>query len=388
MPHEITVKKLLKKNRFPEAFAGKYSFSPYMGCGHDCKYCDGRFEKYHFEGELHKDITVRTNTAELLAKELPKLREYGPICISSGISDAYQPFERQYGIMSDCANVLAEYDFPVIFHTKSNLISRDWAKWQKVNTRGGVNLYVSLTWLDDILAARFEPHASSASRRMELLKESVASGFRTGILAMPLIPEISDSTEHIRALLQKASELKVDFIWISSLTLKPGRQKDYFLDFIKAEFPDALENITRLYANNDPYGSPVHNQQFYYSLMPLYQEYGFTDVIPHQVFSGKFAIYDEINILLHDLHKLYRQNRKDTIRLKKATSLYRNWLKEKKDFLSHRRNLMYRDIDKEIIHLLRNGKFREIIKNPKLEAFFQQIFIHHKLFNYYTLQLI
>ncbi|MDP8221408.1 MAG: radical SAM protein [Candidatus Stygibacter frigidus] len=386
MPNEIEVKKILKKNRFPEAFAGKYSFSPYMGCGHDCKYCDGRFEKYHFEGELHKDIAVRTNTAELLAKELPKLREYGPICISSGISDAYQPFERKYGIMSDCADVLAEYDFPLIFHTKNNLISRDWAKWQKVNARGGVNLYVSLTWLDDKLAAKFEPHASSASQRMELLAASVAADFRTGILAMPLIPGISDSPAHIKALLQKARDLKVDFIWISSLTLKPGRQKDYFLDFIKAEFPESLENITQLYTNNDPYGSPIHNRQFYYSLLPLYKKYGFTDVIPHQVFHGNFAIYDEINILLHDLHKLYHQNRKGTIRLKKATALYKSWLKEKKDFLAHRRNLSYRDIDKEIIHLLKNDKFQEIIENPKLEAFFQQIFLHHKLFDYYNLR--
>jgi len=387
MPNEIEVKKILKKNRFPEAFAGKYSFSPYMGCGHDCKYCDGRFEKYHFEGELHKDITVHTNTAELLAKELPKLREYGHICISSGISDAYQPFERKYGIMSDCADVLAEYNFPLIFHTKSNLITRDWDNWQRVNTRGGVNLYVSLTWLDDKLAAKFEPHASSASQRLELLATSVAAGFRTGILAMPLIPEVSDSPVHIQALLQKARDLKVDFIWISSLTLKPGRQKDYFLDFIKSEFPDSLESITKLYANNDPYGSPIHNQQFYYSLMPLYKKYGFTDVIPHQVFHNKFAIYDEINILLHDLHKLYRQNKKGIVRLKKATALYRNWLKEKKDFLAHRRNLSYRDIDKEIIHLLRSNKFQEIIENPKLETFFQQIFLHHKLFDYFSLQL-
>ncbi len=48
MHHEIEIKKLIKKNRFPEAFAGKYAFSPYMAYGHDCKYCDGRFEKYHF----------------------------------------------------------------------------------------------------------------------------------------------------------------------------------------------------------------------------------------------------------------------------------------------------------------------------------------------------
>jgi DNA repair photolyase len=385
MPEEILAKKLLKKSKFPEAFAGKYSFSPYMGCGHDCKYCDGRFEKYHFEGELHKDIVVRTNTAELLAQELPLLREFGAICISSGISDAYQPLEKKYGIMADCADILAGYDFPVIFHTKSDLILRDWQKWQKVDERGGVNLYVSFTIPDDKLAARIEPHASSASRRLELLKAAIASGFRTGILAMPLIRQISDDPVQIRELLLKARELKVDFIWISSLTLKPGRQKDYFLDFIKGEFPELYDVFRQLYSNEDPYGSPADNRKFSQSLLPLYKEFGFTGAIGHEVFHKKFAIYDEINILLNDLTRLYHSRRRDIGRLKNATMRYRRWLKEKKSFIAHRRNLMYHEIDRKLLYLMENSRFQEIIGNARLQNFFKKIFLEDKVFDYFSL---
>ncbi|MCF7919006.1 MAG: radical SAM protein [Candidatus Cloacimonetes bacterium] len=387
MPSEIQVKKLLRKNRFPEAFAGKYAFSPYMGCSHDCKYCDGRYEKYHFEGDLHQDISVRINAPELLAQELPKLREFGPICISSGISDAYQPAERKYGLMSECTSILAEYDFPVILHTKSNLMLRDWLNWEKINRRSGVNLYVSITWLDDSMRQKFEPGASSASERWELLRIAHNAGFKTGVLAMPLIPGISDSDEHIRKLLTKTRELDLDFIWIAGLTLKPGRQKDYFLDFINNEFPRHLQKMTGLYLNNDQYGAPLNGRQFYRQIMPLYEEYGFTDCIPHQVFKGKFALYDEISILLHDMQKLYRLKGIHTARLKTAAFKYAEWLKEQKDYIAHRRNISYNVIDIEIKKQLASGEFSQIIENRKLTVFLQRIFLNNKFLDYSTLEL-
>ena len=387
MQSEIEVKKLLKKSKWPEAFAGKYAFSPYMGCAHDCKYCDGRYEKYHFDGSLHEDITVRTNAPELLAKELPKLREFGVICISSGISDAYQPAEREYKLMSECSAILAEHDFPVILHTKSDLMLRDWSNWEKVNNRGGVNLYVSITWLDDKLQQKFEPGASNASQRWELLKIAHDAGFNTGVLAMPLIPQISDSQEHIRNLLGKAQELDLDFIWVADLTLKSGRQKDYFLDFIKAEFPQHLQTIIDMYSNNDQYGAPLNGRKLYRKVLPLYNEFGFTDCIPHQVFKGKFALYDEISILLHDMQKLYRLNRINTSRLKTASFKYATWLKEQKAYIAHRRNLSYSLIDKEIKKQLVSGEFENIISNPKLLGFLQKLFLDYFYFDYFSLRL-
>ena len=67
---------------------GKYSFSPYMACQHGCVYCDGRAERYYVEGDFERDIVVRENLPDLLAREIPRLREKGFVSMGSGISDA------------------------------------------------------------------------------------------------------------------------------------------------------------------------------------------------------------------------------------------------------------------------------------------------------------
>lgn len=387
MPEEIKVKKLLKKSRFPEAFAGKFGFSPYMGCSHDCKYCDGRFEKYHFEGHIESDIRVRINAPELLAEEIEKQREWGAICISSGISDAYQPAEKKYQLTKECTSILAEYNFPVIMHTKSALMLRDWDNWKRINAKGGVNLYVSITWTDDKLRRKIEPGASTTEERWEMLKTAQQDGFKTGVLAMPVIPQISDSEEHIRKLLEKSRELDLDFIWIAGLTLKPGRQKDYFLDFIKQEFPEHLQTMIDLYQNNDKYGAPINGKRFYRSIMPLYKQYGYQPHIPHQVFKGRFSVYDEISILLYDMQKLYRAENIATGRLKTAAFRYSEWLKQQKRYIAYRRKIKYSIIDTMILELLGSGKFNDIINNAKLTEFLKSVFLNNKVFDYNSLKL-
>lgn len=44
--HYREVKQGLRKSLFAGTFlVGRYSFSPYMACGHGCTYCDGRAER-------------------------------------------------------------------------------------------------------------------------------------------------------------------------------------------------------------------------------------------------------------------------------------------------------------------------------------------------------
>jgi hypothetical protein len=45
------------------------------------------------------------------------------------------------------------------------------------------------------------------------------------------------------------------------LTLKPGRQKEYFLNVVKKHFPDQYDLLTRIYSKNDKYGRPDHTQK-------------------------------------------------------------------------------------------------------------------------------
>lgn len=71
----------------------------YRGCEHDCTYCDGRAEKYQVEGEFGQHITVKTNAAELLERELEPTRKRKPmikgfIGLGGGVGDSYQPVEK------------------------------------------------------------------------------------------------------------------------------------------------------------------------------------------------------------------------------------------------------------------------------------------------------
>jgi DNA repair photolyase len=131
----ISVKKLVRKNKLGSPFSGLYGFSPYMACSHACRYCDGRAERYHVEGDFDHDIVIRENAAERLRAELPRLREWGPICVSSGVSDPYQPIEKEKQLTRQCAEILAESNFPVIIHTKSALALNDLDLWHKLHQK-------------------------------------------------------------------------------------------------------------------------------------------------------------------------------------------------------------------------------------------------------------
>ena len=86
-PHEREVKAALRKGLLGEPFlASRYSFSPYMACGHGCAYCDGRAERYYVEGEFDRDIVVRSNIASRLDEELGRVRERAVVSVGSGIS--------------------------------------------------------------------------------------------------------------------------------------------------------------------------------------------------------------------------------------------------------------------------------------------------------------
>ena len=50
---------------------------------------------------------------------------------------------------------------------------------------------------------------------------------------LPVIPFITDTPELIEAAVRKASEVGINFIIFGEMTLKEGKQKDYFFDLLK-----------------------------------------------------------------------------------------------------------------------------------------------------------
>ena len=78
--NEIRAKSILRKHRKIDSwFVSRYGMNLYRGCQHDCAYCDGRSEKYYVEGEFGTDVSVKTNAAEILRRELDPSRKRKPL---------------------------------------------------------------------------------------------------------------------------------------------------------------------------------------------------------------------------------------------------------------------------------------------------------------------
>ena len=383
--HYKEVKKLIRKSNLPDSyFASKYGFSPYMACEHSCKYCDGRAEKYYVEGDFEKDIIIRKNLPDLLQKELPKLREKGFFSIGSGISDAYQPIEKEEKLMRRAAEIMGENDFAVSIMTKSNLVLRDIDLWEKVNKNNRFLLMVSLTFTDDKQRKIFEPNTASVEERLEMLKAFKERGMYTGVLAMPFIPHISDNEKNIRALFEKLKEINIDFIMPGGLTLRPGIQKGGFLKIIEENFPQYLDNLKSLYIENRASGAafPKYYSGLHSITDSILEELKIPQVIPHYIYKDQFPIYDEVFILMKHLFELYRSKKLEVRRLTRAFKSYAHWLAEEKKVFNRRRRITQRDLEDKLMAMFVSSEFSKMTGNPKLADFLYRIVSERLIFDY------
>lgn len=386
---EKVVKKAVNRSYFSDyMFTHMYSLSPYMGCAHGCTYCDGRAERYHLEGVFDKDIVVRKNIPDLLQATLPKLRETAPIHLSSGISDVYQQAEKKYNLTGRCSDLLSEYDFPVSVLTKSSLILRDIDNWIKVNKRSSFTLQMTLTTLDDKIRKKMEPHASAVEERLEVIKAFKDAGCNVGVYMMPLLPGITDDNKGIESTLEVLQELEVDYIIPWFVTLRPGRQKDFYLNGISKDYPELLPLYSDIYSENRVSGSSTLSYQnnFFSRIEHIFK--GVDQLPPHRLYRGTMPIYCELIILLQ--HMLFLYSRKG-IDVSKLDSGFRNlkiYLESEKKRFNRKRTLPENEIDNNLLFMIKTGDINSIIKNEKLSDFVTEVSINRRLFDYHTLKLI
>ncbi len=384
----IQAKKAIRNNLFADVFTvSMYACSPYHACEHGCTYCDGRAEKYYVEGEFDKDIVIRQNLADLLRIELPKLREIAPITIGSGVTDVYQPVEREEELMRDCLEVLGKYNFPVHLLTKSPLVQRDLDLFKVLDRKGGFVLFVSLTFFQDRYRKIFEPYAGTVEERIETIRVFKEAGLKVGVLLMPLLPWISDTDENLLPLLVKLKKLDVDFVITASLTLRPGKQKELYFKVIRKHFPNLISNYENLYKKDLISGNPSYQfrKDFYKRISPLVKE--FNPLVPHSLFRNRMPVYNEVLILLSHMVELYSMKEVNVGRLKMSLKLYRDWVENKKKYFNRRRSLPSDYIDEKLRSLIEFGELNSLFKNEKLCAFVTKIIIERLVFNYHTLEL-
>ena len=267
---EINAKSILRKYKTIDSwFISKYGMNLYRGCNHNCIYCDGRSEKYRVLGLFGSDIEVKTNALEILSSELKKGKEFkvpfnkGFIMIGGGVGDSYQPAEEKYEITRKTLKLLNKHNLPVHILTKSNLINRDFDILKEINENTKAIISMSFSSVEENISKIFEPNVPSPKERLQTLLKFKKEGFLTGMFLLPVIPYISDNPRFIEESIKNAKEIGLDYVIFGGMTLKSGKQKDYFYKILKKEYPDLITNYENIY-KNDKWGNP--SKEYYHSI--------------------------------------------------------------------------------------------------------------------------
>ncbi len=253
---EIEAKSILRKyKKIDSWFISRYGMNLYRGCTHNCIYCDGRAEGYYVDGEFGEDVTVKVNAIEILRRELDPKRKRTPfkrsfIMIGGGVGDSYQPIEEKYQLSRKVLELMDEYNFPVHILTKSTLINRDIDILKKINKRNRAIVSFSFSSVNDEISAIFEPGVPSPSERLKTLTFFKNEGIACGMFLLPVIPFITDTPELMEETIRKASEVGLDFIIFGGMTLKEGRQKDYFFKTLRNKYPKLMGEYENIYQKN------------------------------------------------------------------------------------------------------------------------------------------
>lgn len=186
----------------------RYSINPYRGCAHGCSYCYARptHESLGFNAGLDFEtkIMVKERAPELFREFLSQDRWDGHPIAMSGVTDCYQPAEREFRLTGRCLEVAAEARQPLTIITKNALILRDLELLREMARGRRVHVYLSVTTLDAELARSMEPRASTPAARLRAIRDLAGAGVPVGVLAAPVIPGLTDS--EVPAILAAAKE--------------------------------------------------------------------------------------------------------------------------------------------------------------------------------------
>ena len=337
----IDAKSGLSKAVLPESFMVSLyrALAPYRGCAHGCAYCDGRAEKYFVEGDFARDIAVRHNIVERIQADVSSgiaATEFGAVALGSGVTDVYQPLEREERLTRGVLEALVPAGLPIAILTKNDLVARDFDLLERFPA---ALVMTTITTTDEAVAARLEPGASPPAARLAFLKEARTRGFHTGIMAMPLCPGISDTAASFGAVLDVAVDAGAEFVWPGGLTLRPGRQKDLFHTLLDAHWPALRGDNDLLYGENRPSGMPLAtaSRALLMRLDTALRERSIPAMPPLSLYRDLLSLPDALFVLLCHMQGLYNLRGVDTRPLKAATDRYADWLRTQRKALRRRR---------------------------------------------------
>jgi len=311
---EIKAKSILRKHkRIDSWFVSRYGMNLYRGCTHNCIYCDGRAERYQVEGSFGDKVEAKTNALEILRRELKPIGRGAKlkpsyIMLGGGVGDSYQPVEEKYQLTRRTLQLLYEYRWPVHILTKSTLVERDIDLITRLNEQERAIVSFSFSSTNNETSAVLEPHVPPPSERLKTLGFFKRKGVACGMFLLPVIPFLTDTPEMIEESLGRAREIGLDFVVFGGLTLKIGRQKEFFFNSLRQKYPELLPKYAQIYEDKNVWGQATG--KYYSQINSLFNDiarkYKIPRRIPPRLFKDILSENDFVVVMLEHLDYFLR----------------------------------------------------------------------------------
>ena len=236
-------KSIVSSNDSPDVFF-RFSVNPYRGCAHGCSYCYAR-PTHEYLGldaglDFESKIFVKHRAPELFRDWLARETWQPEYIAFSGVTDCYQPAEREYQLTRGCLEVALEARQPVGIITKNALVTRDLDLLAGMVPFHTVSVSVSITTLDASLAATMEPRTSAPHAKLRAIRELTDAGIPVTAMIAPVIPGLTDS--EIPAILEAVAAAGAKSASYIVLRL-PWNVRPIFLEWLERTQPSKRQLV-------------------------------------------------------------------------------------------------------------------------------------------------
>jgi DNA repair photolyase len=228
-----------------------WSLNPYTGCVHRCTFCYVRAFELRADrpadDRYGRSIRVKTNVAEVLARELARPSWRGDQVVVGAATDPYQPAEGRYRLTRACLEALCRAANPFSIITRGPLIVRDADLLAEAASRADVSVTFSVPTLDREIWRTTEPGTAPPRQRLRALRTLVDAGIKAGVGLAPILPGLSDRPELLADVVRAARAAGATGVWANVLNLRPGT-REHFLEALARDWPELLPRYEALYA--------------------------------------------------------------------------------------------------------------------------------------------
>jgi DNA repair photolyase len=190
--------------------------------------------------DFETHLFYKADAAQLLRAELSKPSYVcKPITVGAN-TDPYQPLEKRLKVTRSILEVLRDTRHPVTIITKGALIARDLDLLADLARDGLVNVFVTVTTLDNETKRLLEPRAAAPAARLKIIRQLTDCGVNVGVLVAPIIPVITEhEVEQVLAAAAAAGARRAGYVMLRL----PHELKILFREWLQTHYPERAAHV-------------------------------------------------------------------------------------------------------------------------------------------------